>query len=156
MNTTDPLREYAHILPESGQDLVALIGLDAAISLVNACGGSTFPVPHGKNSDGAKRLAFLTSICGEASAKKLSLRYGGTRLYIPNCKDTLRRVRNICMIKEYTARLEAGETANSIIADLAPRYKLADRNIWDIVNKTTVEEWSQQSGSSQGGQLRLM
>lgn len=151
---TDTLREYAHLLPDSGQDLVELIGLDAAISLVNACGGSTFPVPHGKNPDGAKRLVLLKNICGENSALKLSRRYGGTRLYIPNCKDTLRRIRNICMIREYTERLDAGETANTIVADMAPRYRLADRNIWDIVNKTTIEEWSAPPGGS--GQLSLI
>ena len=152
---TETLRDYAHLLPEGGQELVGLIGLDATLSLVTALGGSTFPVPHGKNQNGEKRLILLKSICGEGSALQLSKRYGGTRLYIPNCKDALRRIRNICMISEYTERLDAGETANTIIADMAPRYRLADRNIWDIVNKTTVEEWSQPPAST-GMQLSLM
>lgn len=149
------LRAHAHLLPEGGRELVALIGLDAALSLVSGLGGSTFPVPLGKNKSGAARLALLKTACGEKAALALAQRYGGTRLYIPNCKDTLRRIRNICMIREFEDRIARGETANNIIADLAPRYRLADRNIWDIVNKTTVEEWSQPP-APQGGQYSLI
>lgn len=154
-DTSAVIREHAHLLPEGGQELVSLIGLDVTLSLVTALGGSTFPVPHGKNSSGAKRLDFLKRLCGEDAALKLSRQYGGTRLYVPNCKDSLRRVRNINMIREYMDRLAAGESANTVIADMAPRYRLADRNIWDIVNKTTIEEWSRPPASATG-QLSLM
>lgn len=143
IQTNASLREYAHLLPESGQELVALIGLDATLALVTKLGGTSFPVPHGKNQSGQARYAILKEACGEEAAALLVDQYKGTKLYIPNCNDTLRRIRNIAMIREYTARLDAGESANTIIADLAPRYRLADRNIWDIVNKTTVEEWAQ-------------
>lgn len=138
----DTLREYAHLLPETGRDLVDLIGLDATLSLVEAIGGTTFPVPHRKNPEGEKRHSLLEKFCGEEQALDLCKRYGGTRLYIPNCKKALIRIRNICMIHEFVDRKKAGESANSIIADMAPRYRLADRNIWHIVNKTTVDEWN--------------
>lgn len=154
-DTSAVIREHAHLLPEGGRELVSLIGLDTTLSLVTALGGSTFPVPHGKNSSGAKRLDLLKHLCGEDAAMKLSRQYGGTKLYIPNCKDSLRRVRNIRMIREYMDRLAAGESANAVIADMAPRYRLADRNIWDIVNKTTIEEWSRPPGNG-SGQLSLI
>lgn len=138
----DTLREYAQLLPDTGRDLVELIGLDATLSLVEALGGSTFPVPHRKNPEGEKRHSLLEKLCGEVAALELCKRYGGTKLYVPNCKKALIRIRNIGMIHEFVERKAAGESANSIIADMAPRYKLADRNIWHIVNKTTVAEWS--------------
>lgn len=146
-DNTEIIRDHAHLLPEQGRELLPLIGLEATLALVNGLGGSTFPVPHGKNVNGEKRLALLKSVCGEDAAVKLSRRYGGTKLYIPNCKEALRHIRNIRMIKEYEERLNAGESANAIIADMAPRYRLADRNIWAIVNKTTVEQWNRSSGS---------
>lgn len=148
-------QEYAHLLPEGGQILVEQIGFAATWALVAALGGSTFPVPHGKNKEGQKRFEVLVAICGEEAARKLVREYGGTRLYFPNCKDTLRRVRNICMIREFEERRARGESANTIIASMAPRYRLADRNIWDIVNKTTVEEWEAPT-TANVAQLSLM
>lgn len=44
------------------------------------------------------------------------------------------------MIEEYDARIKEGQTAHEVVFDFALRYRLADRVIWDIVNKSTVAE----------------
>lgn len=139
-NELEILASHASLLPLQARELVRLIGVNKTLALVASLGGTTFPMPHGRNKQGELRLAVLAEVVGDASADTLSRQYGGTRLYIPNCKDALRRVRNICMIEEYDARIKEGQTAHEVVFDFALRYRLADRVIWDIVNKSTVAE----------------
>ncbi|MDR1946453.1 MAG: DNA transposition protein [Desulfovibrio sp.] len=138
---TETLREYEHLLPDQARELADIIGIDKTLALVTKLGGTTFPVAHRRNKIGELRYQLLADVVGDAAADKLTARYGGTKLYIPNCKDALRRVRNMVIVREFDARRAQGETGRDIVFDFAVRYRLADRVLWDIVNKTTADEW---------------
>jgi hypothetical protein len=135
------LAECEHLLPPQAKELAGLIGLDKALALVSKLGGTTFPVAFRRNKQGELRYNLLADVVGNTAADRLTQQYGGTRLYIPNCKDALRRVRNRAVVREFDARRAAGETGIGIVCDLAVRYRLADRVVWDVVNKSTPEDW---------------
>ena len=138
-------KEYEYLLPPQARELVQLIGLRRTLALVHSLGGTSFPVPHRRREDnrqGELRYLLLSQAVGEEAAQLLTAQYGAMKLYIPNCKEALRRIRNILMIKEFDTRLQQGEKATDIIFDLAVRNRLTERVIWGIVNKMTVEELS--------------
>lgn len=133
--TTDvaALAEHEHLLPEQARQIASLIGVVPALKLVERLGGTTFPVAKRANKIGEARFALLEDVVGLKAAEALTAHYGGTKLYIPNCKAALRRVRNAAMIREFDERSAAGETAREVVFDLAIRYRLADRVVWDIL-----------------------
>lgn len=130
------LAAHAHLLPEQARQIAALIGVAPALQLVERLGGTTFPVAKRANRIGEARFAILEDVVGIQAAEQLTAYYGGTKLYIPNCKDALRRVRNADMIREFDRRITQGETARDVVFDLAIRYRLADRVVWDILKGT--------------------
>jgi hypothetical protein len=135
------LAESAHLLPAQAREIADLIGLSNALALVSRLGGTTFPVAFRRNAHGELRYSMLADVVGTTAADKLTHHYGGTRLYIPNCKDALRRCRNRSIVLEFDARRAEGESGMDIVCDLAVRYRLTDRILWDIVNKTTADDW---------------
>ena len=156
VNISETLKEYPHLLPMQAREIILLVGLEKTLLLVEALGGVSFPVPHSLNKTGEARLSTLVEIVGNEAAETISRAYGGTKLYIPNCKDALRRVRNIAMVSEFDERRKAGETATVIVFDLTKRYRMADRRIWDIVNGTTPEQWDDPNWSHNKMQLSLI
>ena len=156
VNISETLKAYPHLLPMQAQELILQVGLEKTLLLVERLGGVSFPVPHSANKTGEARLFVLTEIVGNAAAETIAKAYGGTKLYIPNCKDALRRVRNIAMVTEFDERRKAGETATEIVFDLTKRYRMADRRIWDIVNSTTPEQWDDPAWSQNKMQLSLI
>jgi hypothetical protein len=147
------LREYEHLLPPQARELAGVVGLGQTLALVNALGGTSFPVPRRRRDDGRQgklRYMLLARTVGEEAAQTLTAHYGAMKLYIPNCKGALRKIRNIMMIKEFELRTRSGETATEIIFDLAVRNHLTDRVIWGIVNKMTVEDLSRPQEKAPG------
>lgn len=137
----DILLKFADILPNQAKELTEVIGIKNCLALVENFGGVTFPIPQRKNLRGEQRYQMLADAIGDDAALKVVTHYGGTRLYIPNCKDALRRIRNYNIIKEFEERTSKGESGNSTIFNLVLRYKLADRIILNIINKTSADDW---------------
>jgi len=130
------LADHLHLLPEQARQIAALIGIQPALKLVERLGGTTFPVAKRANKAGELRFSVLEDVVGLKAAEALTAHYGGTRLYIPNCKDALRRVRNTAMIREFDQRIGGGEVGRDVVFDLALRYGLADRVVWGILKGT--------------------
>lgn len=120
-------------LPESAQNLVRLIGMPKTLRLVDHLGGTTFPVAKGLTRMGQARYELLAEVVGMDAADTLTAEYGGEPLYIPNCKDALRRVRDRGIHSRFDALVKAGYSANGAVAELAREHKLSDRRIWDIL-----------------------
>ncbi len=122
-----------HELPESARNLVRLIGLPKTIKLIDHLGGTTFPVAKGLTRMGQARYELLAEVVGMDAADTLTAEYGGEPLYIPNCKDALRRVRDRAIHSRFDALVKAGYSANGAVAELAREHRLSDRRIWEIL-----------------------
>lgn len=116
-------------LPESIRELVDHIGLEGALVLVKAYGGTVLRVPVGKRKDG-KMYVSLVELLGEQTADVLVRVYGAGIMVVPRCADALRMARNAEMIAKYDSGIPAPK--------LARQYRLTDRQVRAIL-KTVPE-----------------
>lgn len=118
----------------TAKDFVDLIGLDAAVKLFDALGGTEYPFPKGANNnpDGAARFEALTNIVGLSAACALVRVYGGDAVYIPNCRYVRTRARNQLIVREF----DAGVTLD----ELAKRHKISARQVSMILKRTPAPE----------------
>ncbi|MEO1752035.1 Mor transcription activator family protein [Thiofaba sp. EF100] len=123
----------SHDLPATARQIVALIGLPDTILLVEKLGGTTFPMPVGKNAMGELRFTMLAEKVGVDIAKKLCEHYAREKLYIPRCAEALLRARNRIIHQQFDEMIKRGMSANHAIAMMAPMHKLSDRHIWNIL-----------------------
>lgn len=127
-------------LPDVARDLVQLIGLQHAVTLVEHLGGTTFPVAGGSGPFAQVRYAMLSELVGVTAADKLTEAYGGTRLYIPRCAEALRQARNRAICTEFDALIAVGNdcSGKDAVFFLARKYRLSDRAIWTILKATDM------------------
>lgn len=112
------------LLPKFVRDVVDLVGLPAAMALVNAYPGLRLKVPFGlRESHVRTRLA---GIMGTEAADTFIAVYAGNDLLIPRCADALRAARNQAIIGAY----DRGEKS---VSQLALDYSLTDRQIRSIL-----------------------
>lgn len=110
-DATMPLRNEGAVdeLPESVQELVDVIGLEATIDLVKWAGGNELKVPE--VVDGTSQVwAQLVEHVGREAAVKLVDRYSGTPLYVAKCEAALRVARDRSVVQ----RLRAGEDFDDV------------------------------------------
>jgi Mor family transcriptional regulator len=112
------------------ENLVTLIGKEGAINLCQQLGGQTIYV--------RKTLAETDSIeghwmtfFGERALERLTVEFGGQRIYIPAVPPELLEERN----KEIVRRLKLGESATAIAQD----YLLTPRCIHMIFQRRNAE-----------------
>ena len=115
INDIDP-----DLLPASVRDMAEVIGLDAALGVVQHYGGTRLWLPLVLSEDHP-----LVQTIGLAAARSLSEHYRLESLTIPTCKRAFRVIRNQRIVERY----RAGETA----ATLAHEFGLHERMIWQIV-----------------------
>lgn len=109
-------------LPPSLCELVDVIGLQAAQSLVSEYGGVRLTVPTKMPEDHP-----LAELLGLDTARKLSHHYAQERLDVPNAKAAIMAVRNQNMRQEHAD----GDSARV----LARRYRLTERRVWEILSE---------------------
>lgn len=126
-------------LPAVAQDLALVIGLRNTMRLVEAFGGTTFPVPKRETKLGELRFATLASVIGAEAAEALVRRYGGTDLYFPRCVDALRRLRDASIIREYE-EITKTASGNEAVQRLARQHQLSDRHIFNILKRVPESE----------------
>ncbi|MDD5249682.1 MAG: Mor transcription activator family protein [Rhodocyclaceae bacterium] len=128
-------------LPRSAVDLIQLIGLAATLALIDAFPSIKFPVPKGEdnNPEGAARFALLVEAIGDAPARVLVRHYGGDDLYVPSCKQAVRRARDRQIVADYGV--------GASVFELALKYRLSYRQIETILKTadTTPAEPSKQA-----------
>ncbi|MGE4539232.1 MAG: Mor transcription activator family protein [Desulfovibrio sp.] len=126
-------------LPASVQELVDLIGLPKAMTLVRTLGGTTFPVPKRATSLGELRYNVLADVVGVDAADTLVKRFGGDALYVPRCAAALQAARDAAINDTFVAETRAGRSSADVVSALARRYKLSDRRVWDILKTLPVK-----------------
>ena len=124
------------LLPPTIRELIEAVGLNPAMALAEHFGGLTLNVPLGDTKVGQAALDNLATKIGDEAASLIAARYGGTRLYIPNCKQSLKRARDARMLEDKKAMRGASE--KEIVRTLARRYNLSDRYVWRILRMPGV------------------
>lgn len=104
------------------QQLVEVVGMVAAMQLVDQYGGIDLLVP-------AKYLPQhpLVKLLGEDAARKLIHHHTGERIYVPRGAKALRCVRNRAIIQAY----DEGQGSAAV---LALQYHLSERQVRTILN----------------------
>jgi DNA-binding transcriptional ArsR family regulator len=123
--------------PDTGRELVKVIGLSATAALIREWPGLEYPVPSiegGGNEAGERRFAQLVEVVGEEAALAIIRHYRGVRLYIPNLKA----------VKNTWEREHAHQEYERLC--MAPHRYTHDQAICEIALKSgvasrTVERW---------------
>ncbi len=105
--------------------LEGIIGREALVSLIQTCGGLSLSIP--KRVPLAGPLADLPLPAQEA----LVAYAGGDTIYIPKCDGAARAARDA----EIVALYDAGWR----VQDIARRYGLTERWVYEIINTPAVD-----------------
>ena len=113
LTEADVCGPLAHLLPPSAAQLVAVLGVEAALALLNHYPGVQIPnVPKHPNANpnGARRWAMLADAMGESAMAALAKSHGGGGLDVPNC-HALRTARRNAALRARFDQLGASEAA---------------------------------------------
>lgn len=117
-------------LPASLDEVLEAIGEASTLKLVEAFGGTTQRLPAIRNATDDHDLA---KIIGKEKLHQLVSAIGASRyVYIPRCTDGIREGRDRQIVRKYTE----GET----VERLAKEYILSDRQVWNILKKTEMDD----------------
>lgn len=125
-------KRVRHLLPETVQGIVDVIGLQATMALVKAIGGARFK--FGKGKEDTERLHILFASIGEAKTYELLRVYGGEELYVPRCENALREMRNERFRNDFLNLTEVeGKSGLMAMTELCPKYGISERTGYTIV-----------------------
>ncbi|MGD1823730.1 DNA transposition protein [Chromobacterium violaceum] len=128
------LDDVQHLLPEMAQLIATLIGLPKALRLIEAWGGTTFPISKNKRRDGQIRYEALAEVIGVDAADIMTRHFGGEVLAIPRCASALREVRDRMIRAEFDDETRT-HPASHAVGLLARRYQMTERNVWMVLKK---------------------
>lgn len=129
--TYDP--EMLNKFPEICVDIINLIGINQAMKLFKAFGGSTFAIGKGTRFLGGARANALRAILTDGEINKLQKHFSGEVLYIPRCAGVLREIRNRNFLNEFSEMRQTGETVAACMAALLPKYGFSNRWGWKLL-----------------------
>ncbi|EJZ8834782.1 TPA: hypothetical protein N3Y92_002967 [Klebsiella pneumoniae] len=137
-------------LPDVAVEVVSQIGINSAMKLFKAFGGTTFPIGKGLRSFGATRARLLQSILNDEEIKKLSFYFSGTPVYIPRCNNVLREIRNREFLNELTIMRLNGTSTLIAMTLLCPKYGFSDRTGWRLLKDEGDAQASRKFDNSTG------
>lgn len=111
-------------------EIIEIIGEAAALKIVERFGGTTQRLPAIKNITHDHYLAQCIGI--EALTDLVKITGGGRWLYIARCARGMRAARNQEIVRLYSS--------GTPVETLACRYYLSDRQIWNILGSTVVDD----------------
>ena len=120
------------ITPVTILEIVEIIGEGAALKLVERFGGQTVRIPALRNVNEDHPLA---QCIGIELLTKLSKARGGSWMYVAKCDRGLRQQRNVEIVKHYSDGVK--------VDVLVRRYFLSDRQIWNILGSTVIDNRQQ-------------
>ncbi|HEJ2930291.1 TPA: hypothetical protein SL238_002003 [Pseudomonas aeruginosa] len=129
------LREVQDMLPDTVRDMAGRIGLPATLVVVEQLGGTSWRIAEGRARRGEARRAALAELVGSDIEEQLHTHYRGEEIYVARCHKALVRWRDLEIVERFEQGLRDGQTARSLLSDLARQYNLSDRWIWEIVNR---------------------
>ncbi len=133
------LSQLQALLPASVRDMAQRIGLPATLVVVNRLGGIPWLIAEGRGSRGRARRAALAKLVGNDIEEQLHTHYRGEEIYLPRCHLALLQVRNNEIILHFEQGLRDGRSARSLLVELARKYELSSRWVWEIVNQPSSD-----------------
>jgi hypothetical protein len=130
--------------PAMGKELIAVVGLTAAATLMTKWSGNRFRVPvvvGGKTPPGKRRWTKLVDVVGERAAECIVRQWPGGLIYIPGGDVAERQSITECVKREYdrlTSR-ECGLSHDDAVFELVIQFGLNYRSIERHLNRTTKE-----------------
>lgn len=125
------------LLPDAVKGMVSRIGYQNAMQVVSKVGGTTFlvPMPAANKGDASieARHKLDEALGSETLGALLRKHYGGFPLYVPSCDAAMRALRDIAIHKFIEAGLDQGRSMNNMVSELAIKFGLSDRRIWEIL-----------------------
>lgn len=123
------------VTPVNLLEVIELIGEAAALKLVEDFGGQTIRIPALRNVHADHVLAHCI---GLEALTALANADGGRWLYVAKCDQSLRLRRNREIAERYSP------PHNVPVAQLAREYGLSDRQIWNILGSTALDDKQEQ------------
>lgn len=130
------LSDVSQHLPGHIQDLAKVIGLPAAIRLVETMGGTTIQISTCRSYRGEAHQKLLVSVIGKRYATAIARHWPNQAMYIPRCAEALRAMRNLELSLRFERDTAAGQPSQLVVTQLALDYKLSDRHIWGILKRS--------------------
>lgn len=121
-----------HYLPASVRDLVDVVGMPAALAIVEARGGIRLCVPKRVTPD-----HWLVDLIGVDALQALISVYSGEEIEVPRCYAALRAIRD----QQIVAEAEAGASN----AELARKHNYTERGIRKLRRRVEKEIESPQN-----------
>lgn len=132
-------------LPDAAAaDIVRLIGINQAMKLFKAFGGSTFPIGKGIRYLGGPRAKALQAILKDEEIKRLMDYFQGDIIYLPRCDRLLREIRNRKFIREFAEMRQQGTSALMAMTHLCPKHGFSDRYGWLLLKKERDSQLNKQ------------
>lgn len=107
-------------LPQSLLEVVEMVGLAAALALVEHAGGTRVYVPVAIDDD-----HIIMQWLGAQDAARLVAHFPGETLIVPRCLGAMRAARD--------RRIRAARRDGSRVSDLALQYRLTERQVYTIL-----------------------
>lgn len=145
MNPIQPdYEQVQELLPESVQQIAALIGFPATEALIRHFGGVTFPIGKGLRSAGHRRIELLQKALSPEHVALLMRNFSGETLYIPRCDAAWRAWRNRCFYADIDRLQADGESLTMALTLTCPRYGIASTRAWELLRERGHPQQSQQ------------
>ena len=109
------------------------LGMPFVFRLVEHFGGTTVAIPSG--SAGKKQYRRLCVALGDESASALCREFARRAIYIPNLKQAMLDKRNSSLNMERDELAGRGHSERTLVAILARRYSLSERQVWRILKQ---------------------
>ncbi|MEG3640465.1 Mor transcription activator family protein [Magnetococcus sp. PR-3] len=126
-------------LPDTVQEMIRVMGLEAALTLINKAGGTRWSMPKHQPP---QKLLERTPAEIHRQILLLAQHHAGERLAIPRMDRALRCIRDQDLIRRYSA----GDSIN----DLARLYGITYRTVEKALQNPTPLPEDQPGGGAQG------
>lgn len=113
--------DYAD-LPNSVRDLVDVVGLKAALEIVEVRGGARLYVPKRPH-----RAHWLSGVIGWDKLRDLSAIYGGEEIEVPTCAERKRKL--------FEREIATAAGTGVSVAELARRYRYSESGIRKLLRR---------------------
>lgn len=126
-------------LPTQIHQMAEKIGYANAFQVVAKLGGTTWVIPVGKGTKAAASIAARAKLAKALGSTELAAllrdHYAGATLYVPRCETSLRAARDMVIHKSVEDGLRNGRSMVNMVKELATKFSLSDRRIWEILKE---------------------
>lgn len=127
------------LLPASVLEISRLVGLQAALLIVDNFGGMDIDFASDAKRNRRKDFFLLCDVIGEEKARTLALHYPVMqKMYVPKCLKAMNALRDLEIVDLFdkmTRRISVQKACN----DIARRFRLSARSVHAIVSRAKIE-----------------